>query len=142
MNFIVSLPKVRRCDSGYVVVDRLRKYAFLYYLFKLHNSRCGTLISHVWKPQGLPKTIVTDRVTKFVGPFLRAFMGRLKIHHNRTTANQQEAEDACKAPTAASYKTSGTTRSKTLLSGFLPFHVQNGFIIQQYNEPHVDLRHL
>ena len=134
MDFIAGLPEVRGCDSVYVIVDRLSKYA--------HFIPCSSSITvegvtqlfrtHVWKLHGFPRSIITDRDPKIVSSFWRAFMARLKIDHNMTTANH---------PTAPSYSICGSTRTKTLLSGLISFHVRNGFIIQQYIQLHVALRH-
>lgn len=94
MDFIVGLPEIRSCDSIYVVVDRLSKYA--------HFIPCSSSITaegvarlflnHVWKLHGFPRSIVTDRDPKFVSAFWRAFMARTKIDHNMTTANHPEAD--------------------------------------------------
>ena len=49
-------------------------------------------LTHVWKLHGFPRSIITDRDPKFVSSFWRAFMARLKIDHNVTTANHPEAD--------------------------------------------------
>ena len=94
MDFIVGLPEVRGFDSIYVVVDRLSKYA--------HFIPCSSSITadgvaklflnHIWKLHGFPRSIITDRDPKFVSAFWRAFMTRLNIEHNMTTANHPEAD--------------------------------------------------
>lgn len=94
MDFIVGLPEVRQFDSIYVVVDRLSKYA--------HFIPCSSSITaegvaklflnHIWKLHGVPRSIITDRDPKFVSAFWRAFMSKLNIEHNMTTANHPEAD--------------------------------------------------
>ena len=94
MDFIVGLPKVRGCDSVYVVVDRLSKYAhFIPCSSSIPAEGVGRLfLIRVWKLRGFPKSRHTDRDPKFVSSFWRAFMARLKIDHNMTTANHPEAD--------------------------------------------------
>ena len=94
MEFIVWLPDVRGCDSVYVVVDRLSKYAhFIPCSSSITAEGVARLfITHVWKLHGLPRSIITDRDPKFVSSFWRAFMARLKIDHNMTTATHPVAD--------------------------------------------------
>ena len=94
MDFIVGLPEVRGCDSLYVVVDRLSKYAHFIPCSSSITAKgvARLFLTHVWKLRGFPRSIITDRDPKFVSSFWRAFMARLKIDHNMTTANHLEAD--------------------------------------------------
>ena len=94
MDFKVGLPEVRGCDSVYVVVDRLSKHTnFIPCSSSITAEDVARLfLTHVWKLHGFPRGIITDRVPKFVSCFWRAFMARLKIDHNKTTANHPEAD--------------------------------------------------
>ena len=67
MDFIVGLPEVRGCDSVYVVVDRLSKYAhFIPCASSITAERVARLfLTHAWKLHGFPRSIITDRDPKF-----------------------------------------------------------------------------
>ena len=80
MDFIVGLPEVRGCDSVYVVVDWLSKYAhFIPCSSSITAEGVARLfITHVWKLHGFPRSIITDRDLKFVSSFLARIHGMLK----------------------------------------------------------------
>ena len=94
MDFIVGLPEVRGRDSICVVVDRLSKYAhFIPCTSTITAAEVARLfLNHVWKLHGFPRSIITDRDTKFAGAVWRAFTNQLKIDHNMTAANHPEAD--------------------------------------------------
>ena len=95
MDFIVRLSELKRCDSIYVVVDRLCKYA--------HFTPCSSsattkvveqlFINHAWKLHGFRGNVVTQRHPKFVGSLWRAYTTQLGINHKVTTTKYPQADD-------------------------------------------------
>lgn len=114
MDFIVSLPEVRGCDSIYVVVDRLSKYAhFIPCSSSITAEGVAKLfINNVWKHHGFPRSIITDRDPKFVSAFWRSFMKHLNVQHSMTTANHPEADGQ-------------TERTNRTLIQYLRFYTQD-----------------
>ena len=71
MDFITGLPKVQGRDCLYVVVDRLTKFA---HFFSISSDYFATQVAElffmeVFRLHGLPKTIVSDRDSRFTGAF-------------------------------------------------------------------------
>jgi hypothetical protein len=72
MNFITGLPKTSRgFDSIWVIVDRLTKSAHLVPVKTNYRaSRYAEIyVVRIMSLHGIPKTIVTDRGTRFVSQF-------------------------------------------------------------------------
>ena len=71
MDFIIGLPKVQGRDCLYVVVDRLTKFSHLFAISSDYSaSRVADLFfREVFRLHGLPKTIVSDRDSKFTSAF-------------------------------------------------------------------------
>ena len=72
MDFIVGLPKVQQgYNAIWVVVDRLTKTAhFLPMTDKIDAFRLGQLyVKEIVRLHGVPKTIVSDRDTRFISAF-------------------------------------------------------------------------
>ncbi|CAL2247615.1 unnamed protein product [Prunus armeniaca] len=69
MDFIVSLPKSEGCGSILVVVDRFTKYAtFIPAPADCNAEEAARLfMKHVVKYWGIPKSIISDRDTRFTG---------------------------------------------------------------------------
>ncbi|CAL8989416.1 unnamed protein product [Prunus brigantina] len=69
MDFIVSLPKSEGCGSILVVVDRFTKYAtFIPAPADCNAEETARLfLKHVVKYWGIPKSIISDRDTRFTG---------------------------------------------------------------------------
>ena len=53
-------------------------------------------LNHFGKLRVFSRSIITDRDPKCVSSFWRAFMSRLKVDHNTTTANHPEADGQAK----------------------------------------------
>ena len=71
MDFITGLPKVQGKDCLYVMVDRLTKFA---HFFSISSDYFAAQVvelffREVFKLHGLPKTIVSDRDSRFTGAF-------------------------------------------------------------------------
>ncbi|KAK8590647.1 hypothetical protein V6N13_057538 [Hibiscus sabdariffa] len=71
MDFIIGLPKVDDFLSIMVVVDRFSKYATFIPASKVcpAEEAARLFLKHVVKYWGVPKTIVSDRDTRFTGRF-------------------------------------------------------------------------
>ena len=71
MDFITSLPKVQGRDCLYVVIDQLTKFAHFFVIpFDYSASQVADLFfREAFKQHGLPKTIVSDRDSKFTISF-------------------------------------------------------------------------
>ena len=86
MDFITKLPKTSRGnDAIFVVVDRFTKWAYMVPIPEAIDApRVAQLFfNHVLTRHGMPKTIVSDRDTRFLSHFLQTsleLMGtRLKM---------------------------------------------------------------
>ena len=71
MDFITRLPMVHGKDCIYVVVDWLTKYAH-FFAISAHYSAAQVaelFFREIFKLHGLPKTIISDRDSRFMGGF-------------------------------------------------------------------------
>ena len=71
MDFITGLPRVQGKDCVYVVVDHLTKFA---HFFPVTISYSDTqvvelFLGEVFRLQGLPRNIVSDRDSRFMSNF-------------------------------------------------------------------------
>jgi len=70
-DFIVGLPTSEGCNWVHVIVDRCSKYA----TFISTPKECSTkqaahlFFKHLVKYRGLPRSIISDRETRFTGRF-------------------------------------------------------------------------
>ena len=71
MDFITGLPKVQGRDCLYVVVDRLTKFAHFFSIPSDYSTAqvAELFFREVFRLHRLPKTIVSDRDSKFTGAF-------------------------------------------------------------------------
>jgi hypothetical protein len=80
MDFITGLPMSRRGkDCIFVDMDRFSKMAYFNACKGTNNATevACLFFDNVVKLHGIPKTIVSDRDTKFVGHFWRTSWGKL-----------------------------------------------------------------
>ena len=71
MDFITGFPKVQGRDCSYVVVDRPTKFAHFFSISSYYSAAqvAELFFREVFKLHGLPKTIVSDRDSRFTGAF-------------------------------------------------------------------------
>lgn len=88
MDFIEPLPESNGFDSVLVVIDRHSKWAtFIPTHTTIDSSELATiLIDRVFALHGFPKSIVSDRGSKFISRFWRYLNGRLNVELRLSTA--------------------------------------------------------
>ena len=71
MDFITGLPMVQGKDCIFVVIDRLTKYAHFFTIYVHYTVAQVTelFFREVFRLHGLPKTIISDRDSRFMGGF-------------------------------------------------------------------------
>ena len=93
VDFIGPLPKSDSKDAVMVVVDRLTKRAhFIATTTKASAQEIGKLFEdYIFKLHGLPKSIMSDRDTRFTSKYWKCFIESLGLTANMSTAFHQRS---------------------------------------------------
>ena len=95
MDFIRGLPNnFKHHDSIMVVIDKLSKEAHfipIKYTYKVVNI-ADIFMKEIFKLHGVPKLIVSDRDTKFIGNFQKYLLKCLGTQLNFSTAYHPQTE--------------------------------------------------
>ena len=94
LNFIEGLPKSRGKDTILVVVDRLSKYA---HFLTLTHPFTATIVAqlyfdHIFKPHGIPRTIVSDRDKIFLSQFWQELVRLQHVSLRMSTAYHPQSD--------------------------------------------------
>ena len=94
MDFIEPLPISEGYDSILVVVDRLTKMSVFLPTKKTLTSpkMADLLIREIFTRHGLPRSIVSDRGSKFIAKFWQSVTDKLRIKLNLSTAFHPETD--------------------------------------------------
>ena len=94
MDFVTGLPWSNGNDAIWVVVDRLTKMRHLVPCRTTIDapSLADLFLDNIWKPHGLPLTIISDRGPQFAAEFWGTVCCRLKIDRRLSTAFHPETD--------------------------------------------------
>jgi hypothetical protein len=77
IDFITRLPRVQGRDCIYMVVERLTKYADFFAIPSKYDASQveNIFFKEVFRLYGLPRNIVSDRDSRFLGSFWKEILG-------------------------------------------------------------------
>ena len=94
MDFVVGLPESKGCDAIWVVLDRLTK---LHHMVPckstcLSEDLADLFLHNVWKHNGLPSTVISDRGPQFASRFWKVLWEHLGIEWRLGTGFHPQAD--------------------------------------------------
>jgi transposase InsO family protein len=97
MDFITHLPPCRYRDQTYtnilVVVDRLtKKKKFIPMASMSVEAIVQAFVEYVWREEGYPEDIISDRGAQFVSHFWRRLCQRLRTRPRFSTAHHPQTD--------------------------------------------------
>ena len=94
MDFVTGLPECEGFNAIMMVADRLGKLRNLIPCKDTvdYKDTAQLYIRQIWKYQGLPKQIVSDRGTQFRADFWQALSGYLEIENYYSTAYHPQTD--------------------------------------------------
>ena len=98
MDFITGLPKVQGRDCLYVVVDRLTKFAHFFAISSDYfaSQVADLFFREVFRLHGLPKTIVSDRDSKFTSAFWQELFRSVAMEFATSTSHHPQSDGRTK----------------------------------------------
>lgn len=95
MDFITKLPESNGCTNMMVITDRLGKGARLFDMATITAEDVAKLfMKEIYKVHGLPRAIVSDRGSQFVGQVWTVICRMLRIKSRLSTAYHPETDGA------------------------------------------------
>ena len=94
MNFITGFPKVQGRDCLYVVVDKMTKFAHLFSISSDYSTAqvAELFFREVFRLHGLPKTIVSDRDSRFTATFWQELFRLVGIELATSTSYHPQSD--------------------------------------------------
>ena len=99
MDFMSGLPTTRRGhDCVYVVVDRFSKMAIMVACRKMITAEetAKLFFEHVWVHFGLPKSIISDRDSRFISKFWSALWAKMDTELTKSTTFHPQTDGQTK----------------------------------------------
>lgn len=88
MDFVVGFPKIGKMDAIWNIVDRFTKQAHFVPIPTTITARglAGLFKTHIFRVHGIPRSILSDRDSKFTSKFWEEFCELLGIERKMSTA--------------------------------------------------------
>ncbi|KAD2805602.1 hypothetical protein E3N88_38979 [Mikania micrantha] len=95
MDIIGGLPKVKRKDTIFLVVDRLSKYSHFMVLGHPFSARdvAQVFVDNIYRLPGCPASIISDRDPIFLSSFWKEFLSLQGVESKLSTAYHPQTDD-------------------------------------------------